>query len=103
MLHAHDRHNPLLESGQQPLFAELASLPKAGQGPAGGKLTSLGSSAKPQAAPANEPQITNSDDHLYAAKLLAKKLRNRRAPPGQRKRTGIAICRHLIALLDEAD
>lgn len=45
----------------------------------------------------------DSLDHLAAAQMLAKKLRNRPRRARGRKRTGIAICQHLIALLREGE
>lgn len=46
---------------------------------------------------------SDSLDHLAAAQRLAKKLRNGRRKPRTSKRAGIAICQHLIALLQEGE
>jgi len=48
-------------------------------------------------------QNPNPQDHLAAAQGLAKKLRKKRSRAGLRQRTGIAICQHLIALLQESE
>lgn len=48
-----------------------------------------------------ERPSSDSLDHLAAAQRLAKKLRYGRRKPRTSKRAGIAICQHLIALLQE--
>ncbi|MFK7912544.1 MAG: hypothetical protein AB8B93_01410 [Pseudomonadales bacterium] len=80
------QHHSGVAVGPQPGLWEQASL--------------FAGAAEPQPAPGGQRQEQSGDQHLRAARRLSREIRGQRASRRARMATGLAICGHLLALLD---